>query len=649
LKIYVIIQLSVLFHKLLNTANGDESMYRLSISALLGTLALLLVVTAHAEDAGTVLARFKAGSGGAHWDGVHSLRSTGTLSAGGLKGKFQETRDLLTGRSSDSYKIGPVDGADGYNGKQAWTRSPGGEVAVLDDPDAVRNARSDAWLNALAYWYPQRGNATYGKVAARALDGKHYNALEATPDGGNPVTLWFAADTGLLARSVRKMGGDTVTTSFDDYRDVDGIRVPFHVADDQTDAAGRTDPRNHHEVQFDRIAANVAIADSDFAVPAMAATAHIDNASGVSSVPFDLVNNHIYVDGAVDGEPARFLVDTGGMNLLTPAAAKKFGLNGEGKMAVSGAGEQPQNVAFARGKQVRIGAATLANPVFYVIDLGNLPQIEGTPIDGLVGYEMFRRFDVQIDYAKKTLTISDPRNFVSPPGATVLDFKLAGTNPKISATLDGMPVALTVDTGSRDSLTMSSPFVRAHSLVKKYAASPEAVIGWGVGGAARGRPARFGALQLGDLNIEGIAGNLFVGDKGAFSDPDIAGNLGGGVLRRFTVAFDYANRKMYLTPNADFGKPDTFDRSGLWLFADGDVLKIVDVAKGSAAEHAGLRVNDLITKIGGTAISAKSLTEWRRQFRDLPVGTQFTVKFRRDGKDKTTTLTLANRIPDTAK
>ncbi|MGA9335026.1 MAG: retropepsin-like aspartic protease, partial [Rudaea sp.] len=390
---------------------------KFALTMLTGAFVLALATAAHAEDANAVFARYKAASGGAHWNAVHSLQSSGTLSAGGLKGEYHQTQDVLTGRSSDSYKIGPVDGADGFDGKHAWSRSPGGEVAVLDDPDAVRSARSDAWMNALAYWYPRRGHAAYAKVETRELNGKRFNVVKATPDGGNPVVLWFAADTGLLARSVHKMGGDTMTSTYDDYRAVDGVRLPFHVADDQTDAAGRTDPRNHHEVQFERIKTNVAIADRDFAVPAMVATAHVDNASGITSVPFDLVNNHIYADGAVDGKPARFLVDTGGINLLTPAAARKFGLASSGKMAIKGVGDQATDLAFARGKQVRVGAATLADPVFYVVDLGDLPKIEGRPIDGLVGYEMFRRFDVQIDYAHKLLTISEPKKFVPPAGA----------------------------------------------------------------------------------------------------------------------------------------------------------------------------------------------------------------------------------------
>ena len=163
--------------------------------------------------------------------------------------------------------------------------------------------------------------------------------------------------------------------------------------------------------------------------------------------------------------------------------------------------------------------------------------------------------------------------------------------------------------------------------------------------AQRGYPARLGSLQLGDLHIDGIAADLFVGDKGAFANPDIGGNLGGGVLRRFTVAFDYANRRMYLKPNAHVNEFDNFDRSGLWLLSDGDALKVADVAAGSAGDQAGLRAGDRITAIDGQAVAQHALPHWRGLLADSAAGTALALRFMRDGAQKQTRLTLADRIP----
>lgn len=615
----------------------------------LAALSLGAASSVHAADAAAVFARAKAESGGAQWDTVQSWRVDGAVSAGGLSGTLQATVDLRSGRSTDAYKLGPVEGADGYDGTRAWQRDAGGEVAALDAPEAVRRARSQAWLDAHAYWYPERMAASYGAVESKTLDGASYDVVVATPEGGDPVTLWFSHDNGLLARIQQRQGSNVVTTVFDDYRVVEGIRLPFHSSNDTTDAAGRTDPREHSDARLDRVVLNVDVADGDFAMPEMVVTARIDDPSGITAIPFDLINNHIYADGRIDGKPVRLLVDTGGVNLLTPAAAKRLGIVGEGQFAAGGVGDQKVDLALAHVQEVRVGDAALEKPVFYVIDLGDLPKVEGTAIDGLVGYEMFRRFGVEIDYAKHRLVLSDPAKFTPPAGAMAVPFQLGDRIPVVTGTLDGLPMRISIDTGSRVSLTLHAPFVRDNHLVEKYRAAPEAVMGWGVGGAARGRPARFGTLRIGDVRIDGIAGDMYLGDKGAFTSPDLTANLGGGVLRRFDVAFDYAKKIMYLTPNTDWaGKPDAFDRSGLWLLGDGDAFKVVDVAADSAALQAGMQLNDRVLAIGGEAIARRSLADWRERLRILPVGTHLAVRFLRDGKEHTADLVLADRIAATA-
>ncbi|HVT31629.1 MAG TPA: aspartyl protease family protein [Rhodanobacteraceae bacterium] len=613
--------------------------------ALAASLLLFAATTVEAEDATSLFARYKSASGGNAWDGVKTMHATGTLRTGGLSGELSTEQDIVGGRTVNRYELGPIEGANGYDGTQAWSRDPGGEVAAQDAPEAKRRARSQSWLDALGYWYPERIGATYGDVTDREDGGRRYRVVTATPDGGDPVTLWFDASTGLLARIVQREGQDTVTTMLDDYREAGEVRMPFRIVSDRTDAAGRVDPRNRTEIELASIRFGDAIADADFAMPAMAATARIDDASGVARVRFDLVNNHIYADGAIDGKPVRFLVDTGGMNLLTPSAAARLGISGEGKLAGRGVGDEQVDVAFAHASEVRLGDAVLAKPVFVIMDLGDLPKVEGAECDGLVGYEMFRRFGVTIDYEKHELTLADPKKFSPPAGASVVPFELDDRIPIVAGALDGVPVRLSVDTGSRASLTMHSPFVREHDLVKRYRAAPEAVTGWGVGGPARGRPVRLGTLKLGDRAISGIAADLYVGDKGAFANPDLSGNLGGGVLKRFTVAFDYANKRMYLAPNDGFAKSDAFDRSGLFLIGDGDALLVADVAPQSAAARAGLEIKDRITSIDGEPATSKSLVAIRAKLRELPAGSKLEVERVRDGKTAAMKLVLADRIP----
>jgi predicted aspartyl protease len=599
-------------------------------------------------DAPALFARFKEATGGARWDAVDALRSEGTVAAGGLSGPLHSLEELRSGRSVTRFELGPVHGAEGFDGTVAWRQDPGGEVVTLDAPDAREKAITSAWLTAQGYFRLDRWPATFGPVTPRDDAGKHWLVADATPRAGRTVTLWFDAATGLLGRAVERDDSDVETSTMDDYRAVEGVRLPFHVVTDRTDATGRTDPRDRAEVRMESRAVVPLPEASAFAMPAMTPVARIADASGVTRVPFELVNNHIYAQATIDGTPVRVLVDTGGANVLTTAAATRLGVKSEGKLAGRGVGEEHVDVGFAHVGEVRLGGAVLAKPVFYVMDLGDLAGVEGTPSDGLVGFEMFRRFRVTVDYEHRVLTLAEPAKFQPPAGAHVVPFELAERIPIVAAKLDGMPVRLSVDTGSRVSLTLHGPFVRQNGLVERYAAAPETVNGWGVGGPARSRAVRCGELALGDVVVRDVAADLFTGERGAEANPDLSGNLGAGVLRRFTVAFDYDAKKMYLAPNADFARADPYDRSGMWLNADGDALRVAAVLPGGPADKAGIQAGDLVTKLG-EPVGKRPVAEWRVRLRELPAGTRLAATIHRPAGDRTVTILLADLIPTHAK
>ena len=593
-----------------------------------------------AADPASIFARFKASTGGAAWDAVGSLESHGTLSAGGLSGPIVMLQDARTGRAASRYTLGTIQGAEGFDGKNGWNQDPGSESVLLDTPQAIEGAKTQAWLTALGYWYPARAAATFQGPELR----EGFRVVTATPAGGHPIALWFDS-AGLLARTVEKQGSDTVTTALDDYRSAGSVRMPFHFVTDRTDATGRTDPRARSEIRLDRVTFDVPITDAQFALPAMAETAKIVNAGGITRVPFELINNHIYVAATIGGKPVRMLVDTGGTNLLVPASAARLGLVSEGKLAGGGVGSEKVDVGLVHAPDLRLGDAILDKPVLYVLDLGPMEAVEGSPADGLIGFEMFRRFRVTIDYPGRQLTLANKESFAPPLAAHALPFELAERTPIIRGTLDGMPVRLTVDTGSRATLTLHSPLVREHKLVERYGAAPLQVVGWGVGGPAMGQPARLGSLKLGDLTVRDLAGDLHTDDTGAFANPDISGNLGGGLLHRFVVAFDYEAKLMYLVPKEPLGAPDPFDRSGLWLNGEGGALRIAGVAPDGPGDKAGLKKDQRIGVINGEPTSKRTLAEWRKLLREWPAGTSVSLILVGNKKAE---LILANTIPDHA-
>jgi PDZ domain-containing protein len=263
---------------------------------------------------------------------------------------------------------------------------------------------------------------------------------------------------------------------------------------------------------------------------------------------------------------------------------------------------------------------TLRDQIFMVFPMETFAAVEGIPIVGLIGYEVFKRFVVEVSYANSRLTLTSPAAFQGAARGTLVPFVFNNHVPQVEGEIDGVPGKFDIDTGSRTSVDLLGPFAEQHGLATKYRLTPSVVTGWGVGGASYGRVTRAGALKLGGVTVKAPVAIVSSQKKGAFSDPYVAGNVGGGVLRRFDVTFDYAGKRLWLEPNAQDAVPDTYDRAGLWVNLDGPAFAVMDVLAGGPAHQAGLRVGDRIVAVDGAPVAKTTLADFRALLRTRTPG-----------------------------
>jgi membrane-associated protease RseP (regulator of RpoE activity) len=113
-----------------------------------------------------------------------------------------------------------------------------------------------------------------------------------------------------------------------------------------------------------------------------------------------------------------------------------------------------------------------------------------------------------------------------------------------------------------------------------------------------------------------VATELSTQETGAFTNRYLAGNVGGGVLERFTVTFDYPRRVMILEPNGREADPP--DRSGMWLNAFDRAFRVEAVTPGGPAADAGLAVGDRVLAVDGRPVSELRLPDLRDRLRGAP-------------------------------
>jgi len=569
-------------------------------------------------DAAETLASARRAAGGDAWETIRTLHAVGKVEIGGLSGRLETWVDLASGRYADRFELGPASFAQGFDGSRAWSADTSGQAKIDDSADARETATNEAYRRSFAFWFPGRRTASIAGPDTRRDGERSFRSVRVSPEGGHPFGIWFDEKTSLADRIVEASGGETSTVLFSDYQAVSGARFPrgIRVTNGQ--------PQYDQKISLETIEVNASIAASVFAVPPPPPPDFFfANGATSTTVPFEIVNEHIALDVRLNGHgPHRIYCDTGGSNVITPDLARELGVVSSGALQGTGTGEGSADVGLAKIDSIQIGDATIRRQIFAVFDFSSLATLDGSPIPGLVGYEVFKRFVVTIDYEKRKLTLTQPSAFRYAGHGTEVPLAFHGTKAQVQGSIDGIPGAFDIDTGSRASLDISRPFVEDHDLVKRYGARVETISGWGLGGPVRSLLARAGTLTLGGIEIPGVVALLSRQQTGGLADPSIAGNVGAGILRRFTLTFDYPGKRIFFEKNASFAAPDTFDRAGFWINAAPGAFEIVDIVAGGPAAEAGLRAGEKIIAIDDRPIAGSDLSAFRKRLRTDAPGTR---------------------------
>lgn len=580
-------------------------------------------------------------SGGLAWDSKAAIRVEYDYAGQGLTGRMGGTTDLKDGRFVQDFMIGPQKGANGYDGTHVWNRDNSGIVTLQEGGDATPLAINNAYRNANLWWMPNRGGADIRQSGQKSERGSDYDVLTVTPKNGAAFDAWFDTKTHLLYRIAERQGGVMVTTTTTNYRAYNGTMQ----AVDTVSSTGDAKYDNHLTLKAVEFLAKSEPAA--YAVPPSAAADFaIANGAHAVTIPFDLIANHIHAHVMINGKgPYYFVFDTGGVNILTPELAHELGAKIEGESEVRGAGEGTATSGLTHVDEIRLGDAVIKDQLFVAYALDSLYPTGGTHMQGMIGYEVFRRFVTRIDYGARTISLIDPKSFDPSEAGTPIKLAFNGNAATIEGSYDSIPAKWQIDTGARSSLTLDAPFVAVNH-IGTNAKTVTAVDGWGVGGPTHARIMRGGVLKLGtSISIDHPVTGMGLDKAGAFADPSLSGNIGGGVLKRFVVTFDYSHSTMYLKPIAGpIADLDTYDRAGTWFNVEREGFKVMSVTTGGPAAAADLKVGDVITAIDGKLTSAIALPDARERLRNDPVGTIVTFSVQRDGKPLEIKVTLRDQI-----
>lgn len=488
-----------------------------------------------------VLHRAKAAQGGEAWDAIISLHSFGILETSGLKGPLELLEDTITGASVGSADLGATRGANGFDGKDVWSQDATGESRIEGGTAARESAVNGAYMSCRAYWYPQRWPAEIRDMGERQEGVRRFRVLGIHPRGGRPFELWVDSHSGMFDRTVEVQGAEIQTVYFSDYRKVGEVKLPF------------TTRSTSGETQYDsvtklaRIVVNESLDRRRFARPAPPLPDFgIEGGRNTANIPMECAQDHLFIRMMLNGQgPFRMLLDTGFVNAMTPTLAKTLGLKREGAIQGGGAGEAHELAALVKVDRMEIGGAWFEKQVFAVVpSLAKFAETTNSPVDGVVGYEVLKRFVARVDHARGQLTLYLPGEWSYKGDGIMVPFEFNRHNPRVDGEFDGIPGKFDIDTGSGSILDVYSPFVERHNLIAK-AKGGTWKMGNGVGGQFKTFETHCRELKIGGVSMKEPLVALNTVKTGIFSDETAVGNVGEGFLKGFNITFDYSKKRIF--------------------------------------------------------------------------------------------------------
>jgi len=360
-------------------------------------------------------------------------------------------------------------------------------------------------------------------------------------------------------------------------------------------------------------------------------------------IPFEEFNNLIVIPVIINNFlKLKFVLDTGVETpILTEIAfAKLLGIEFIRDFHISGPGLQDSVRAYL-GQKVNFklpGGVEGHNLNILVLeeDYLELSEKMGEEVYGIIGYDIFKQFVVDINYDDALLTLYRRGKYRIKKKTTVYPLELIQSKPYIPATvIQGKAkdhTKLLIDTGASHALLLDTQELS----VEIPDEGIPTILGTGLAGDIPGRLARIEKFGLSGFEFKDII--VSIPERSVYNMAikrgSKHGTIGGEVLSRLHPVFDYRERKLYLTKSNRYNAAFEMDMSGLSLITKGqflDSLVVDHIRPDSPAEKVGIKTGDVILTVNGYSIRYQTLSTINAVLKQRP-GKKITVRLIREGE-----------------
>ncbi|MCA9753387.1 MAG: aspartyl protease family protein [Gemmatimonadetes bacterium] len=498
--------------------------------ALAVAIALVaLGACAKAEPPGLV-ERVRAGlSAGRPIEDVGAIRMVTTVeTADSVIGRGEVVASRSPLRYREMIEVAGVRQTATVIGDRGWYEDPNGRVRAVSGDELATYRLAHALL--FQTWLDDPEPAGFERV----VEG---DTVRFVPrEDGATRSLGFADSDGVLLPSElrQRQQGTEVGTTFEDWRVVDGVRIPFR-------SVQRTgDPR------FDLAMVTTEVEVSD-ELPADAITTPVEghpedarvlDPAAAGAIPIELVGNLPVVEVDVGGRDGLlFLIDSGaGATVVASSLAEELDLPSRGTLEARGGGGS-EAASFVDLPPVRLPGVEVDGQTVVTLPLDGLAETLGRPIRGILGWDFLSRFVVELDYPGRRLALFAPGTYEPRTGASPVPLRVEANVPRVTGAIDGHAGSFLLDTGNAARLFVHASFAREIGLIDR--AEESEILIAGIGGEEATMGAVIDRLDLGDVSWTHVPATLPSTDVGILALDEAIGNVGSALFADAVIALDY--------------------------------------------------------------------------------------------------------------
>ena len=372
------------------------------------------------------------------------------------------------------------------------------------------------------------------------------------------------------------------------------------------------------------------------------------------TIDFKSSSNLIIIPVTInESDTLNFILDTGvRYPIITELPfVNKLNLNYLMPVKIKGLGEGEELTAYRSGNNtMKIGNITARNQeVQMIIDENfQISHILGIPVHGLIGFNLFKDYIVEIDYINNKLKLNKPEyyKYRDRKKDIILPLDFEGNKPFVNTNIitedsTSVPVKLLVDTGASDAIWLSEKSDERITYPQNHV---ETFLGRGLSGDLYGVKGRIEGIWVGPLVIPqpivAFPNSELI--EQLITQNDRNGTLGAEILRRFYVTMDYRNSRLTLRRNHKFKEEFNYNMSGMEIINPMPglpVFTVTNIRENSPAYFAGIKENDQILSLNNYSNSSMELNDINLLLQSKE-NRKIKVKFLRDGVEYETSFEL---------